>query len=371
MRLLQSESESLISDAARRLFSAYSIEQRRMQWHGKWLSDAYEELAGASMLELGAFAEGDHESIGYLIAFATEIGRSALSLPFVTSSVGAAFLLQECGRDDEASQLRSGSKIYALALSEATGSLSGTLSPKAVLKGGRLQATKSAVSFAGEAEALLVCATRENGSPCLIKVGRDDHGVTLEKLDTISGDQLYQVTLACDIADDAILAEGKDYLALVREVLLRIFLTQSAILVGGAERALEIVTEHVIQRHQFGQPLGAFQAVQHHIANSRSKLDASRLMTSELGWRMGENHPDLLAWAAETKMWVSSATGEILRRAHELQGGISVTDEHETMMLSRRNLAEAVLWGSGTELLRLCYPLRNTPPTVQPLFKAA
>ena len=146
-------------------------------------------------------------------------------------------------------------------------------------------------------------------------------------------------------------------------------MVQSAILVGGAEWALEIVTAHVIERHQFGQPLGAFQAVQHHIANSRINLDAARLMTFETGWRYAQGQPDVLAWAAETKAWVAEKTGELLRRAHELQGGVSVTDEHETMLLLRRNLAESISWGSGSSLQALAYPLRSVPPTAQPLFE--
>ncbi|HEX7857825.1 MAG TPA: acyl-CoA dehydrogenase [Sphingobium sp.] len=360
----------MISEASRRLFGAFPIEERRRQWHGEWLTHSYDRLAEAGMLELGNLPERDREAAAHLSSFAIEIGRSCLALPFVTSAVGAAFVLENCGNTDAARALRAGQHIEALAIAEAKGSLRGAFEPETRVEAGRLTGIKSAVPFAKHAKALLVTARNENNTLCLIHLDSERPGIEMHPLDTVSGEPIYEVWIDCEVGEDAVLAGGQNCTALLEGALLRMFLVQSAILVGGAERALEIVTEHVIQRHQFGQPLGAFQAVQHHIANSRTKLDAARLMTHELAWRIGEGNPDLLAWAAETKMWVSTATCEILRRAHELQGGISVTDEHETMLLLRRNLADSVLFGSGQELVRLCYPLRTIPPTVQPLFEA-
>lgn len=371
MRLLPTEDESMITEASRRLFSAFPIEERRKQWHGEWLAICYERLAEAGMLELAQMPDRDHAAASYLASFSIEIGRSNLALPFTTSAVGAAFALESCGLAEAANALRAGERIEALAFGEARGSLRGTFAPETRLHAGRLTGIKCAVPFAREADALLVTAKNGDGALCIVRLEATHPGVEIRALDSVSGEPIYELTLDCAIEDDAIIASGEGCGTMLNAILLRVFLVQSAILVGGAERALEIVTEHVIQRHQFGQPLGAFQAVQHHVANSRSKLDAARLMTHELAWRIGQGNCDLLAWGAETKMWVSGATGEILRRAHELQGGISVTDEHETMLLLRRNLADTVLFGSGQELLRLCYPLRLTPPTVQPLFDAA
>lgn len=370
MRLLPTESQTMIAESARRLLGAFPIEERRKQWHGEWLSEAYRRLAEAGMLELGNPDDQDLDSASFLVAFGVELGRSAISVPFVTSVVAAANCLSQAGLENEAAALRSGADVQIMALAEARGSLKGAFDPQTRLSGNRLSGTKSVVSFAGDASYLLISARREDGAICLVRIGADHPGVLLSPLDTVAGEPLYEIRLDCEIGEDAILASGSQCVDLLRAMLLRVFMAQSAILVGGAERALEIMTEHVIQRHQFGQPLGAFQAVQHHVANSRMRLDSARLMTYELAWRYSEGHDELLAWAAETKSWVSTATGEILRRAHELQGGISVTDEHETMLLLRRNLAETVGWGASPELLPLCYPLRQVPPTVQPLFEA-
>ena len=44
-----------------------------------------------------------------------------------------------------------------------------------------------------------------------------------------------------------------------------------------ARRAFELVTDYVKQRHQFGQPIGRFQAIQHKLANGLIALEGVRL----------------------------------------------------------------------------------------------
>lgn len=370
MRLAQDENQNLITESARRLFGAYSIEAKRAQWHDEWLADAYDKMCEAGMTELARLPDGDAEAAAYLATFALELGRSAIVTPFVTSALAASFLLGEAGLADAGRDCLPGEEAHVMAISEAPSTIRGALSPQTRLGGGRLTGTKNIVPFAALAGHYLVTAAADNGEPCLVRVPADHPGVIRTELESVTGEPLSELRFDCAVPPEAIILQGDQCRAAIKATLTRIFLVQSAILVGGAERALEIVTAHVIERHQFGQALGSFQAVQHHIANSRMRLDAARLMVFELTWRFGEGHDELLAWAAETKAWISTATGELMRRAHELQGGISVTDEHETMLLSRRNLAETVAWGSASDLLALSYPLRQIPPTVQPLFES-
>ena len=51
---------------------------------------------------------------------------------------------------------------------------------------------------------------------------------------------------------------------------LRGALARSAQVVGAMERVVEIVLVHVRERHQFGRPIGRFQAVQHLVADIAS-----------------------------------------------------------------------------------------------------
>ena len=45
---------------------------------------------------------------------------------------------------------------------------------------------------------------------------------------------------------------------------------------GGAARALEITREFAVQRHAFGQPIGAFQAIKHRLADRWCDIELAR-----------------------------------------------------------------------------------------------
>ncbi len=53
-------------------------------------------------------------------------------------------------------------------------------------------------------------------------------------------------------------------------------LAASAQLVGLGQRMLDMTVDYVRERHQFGQPVGAFQAVKHHLANALKELAFAR-----------------------------------------------------------------------------------------------
>jgi 3-oxochol-4-en-24-oyl-CoA dehydrogenase len=75
----------------------------------------------------------------------------------------------------------------------------------------------------------------------------------------------------------------------------------AALLVGLADRALELTVAHVKRREQFGRAIGSFQAVQHHLADHATAIEGARLLTWLAAWR---GTPDEAAmaflFAAET-----------------------------------------------------------------------
>lgn len=366
MRLQLDEDQELIRRSVRKLLDGFPVEQRRTTWGKDWPRGAYSQLAESGLLEL---ALGPHllgQPMAAAIVLGIELGRASLISPLVTSVAACGCLLNQLGDAQHSALLASGTSIAALAVEENQ-FVTGALEPGLEFCKGRLRGVKRSVSFADDADFLLVAARDANGTIVLLRINTDHSGVTMRKLDSISGEPLFDVEFDLPVTRDSICGSGETVEQAMRRTLTNVFAMQSAILVGGGERALEIASNHVVQREQFGQPLGAFQAVKHHIANSRLALDAARLMVFELAWKIDRGETAILAHAAETKLWTATATAELLRRAHELQGGISVVDMHETMLLYRRNLADSLLWGSPPELLPLTYPLRSILPTVQPV----
>jgi len=60
-------------------------------------------------------------------------------------------------------------------------------------------------------------------------------------------------------------------------------LTASA-LVGLAREALHLGVEYTTSRHQFGVPIGSFQAVAHRLADVATMVEGAKLLTQEAAW---------------------------------------------------------------------------------------
>lgn len=86
---------------------------------------------------------------------------------------------------------------------------------------------------------------------------------------------------------------------------------------GCAKRTLEIAVEYVKQREQFGQPVGRFQAVKHHLANA---LMASQESESAVFWAAAD--APKLQPALEIAFDSALRTAEIATQAH---GGMGFT----------------------------------------------
>ena len=62
----------------------------------------------------------------------------------------------------------------------------------------------------------------------------------------------------------------------------------AAALVGIAERAMCIGVDYVTQRHQFGQPIGSFQSIQHGLADLPALIDGGRFLAHKAAWAFDE-----------------------------------------------------------------------------------
>lgn len=120
----------------------------------------------------------------------------------------------------------------------------------------------------------------------------------------------------------------------------------SALLVGAMQRGLDMTVAYAKQRHQFGRPIAAFQAVQHRLANAATAALAARLLLWEVVSRPEGGGID----PRRLKAWIAEAVFEVAKTAHMLHGGIGVVDDHEVSLIYRRAQGEAMLYGSPHEL---------------------
>jgi alkylation response protein AidB-like acyl-CoA dehydrogenase len=88
---------------------------------------------------------------------------------------------------------------------------------------------------------------------------------------------------------------------------------------GVMERLLETSLEYASTRHQFGRPIGAFQAVAHQIADMKIRLELSRLILYRVGWLKHRGRLALLD-ATIAKIFVSESLVSAAQAAVEVHG---------------------------------------------------
>jgi len=115
-------------------------------------------------------------------------------------------------------------------------------------------------------------------------------------------------------------------------------------LVGLSRAMLTLAVEHARERHQFGRPIGAFQAVKHRLAEAKVALTAAEAAVAE-AWNDPGEFTALLA-----KLWAGRAARLTAKQAQQVLGGMGFTWEHPFHRHLRRALVLDSLLGSTTEL---------------------
>jgi alkylation response protein AidB-like acyl-CoA dehydrogenase len=135
---------------------------------------------------------------------------------------------------------------------------------------------------------------------------------------------------------DAAVARGLD--------LARIALAAEAL--GGAEQVLEMTTEYVKQRVQFGRPIGSFQALKHRLADMMVQVEAAKSAAWYAACVADEGSEELAEAAAIAKSYCCDAFYECAASAIQLHGGVGFTWEHDVHFYFKRARASATLLGS-------------------------
>ena len=94
----------------------------------------------------------------------------------------------------------------------------------------------------------------------------------------------------------------------------------AALAVGLARGAYEAAVRYVKERHQFGRPLAAHQAVQFKIADMATGIAAARLLTRNAAELRGRGEPVTLA-ASQAKLFASEIACRTAEEAVQIHGG--------------------------------------------------
>jgi hypothetical protein len=115
-------------------------------------------------------------------------------------------------------------------------------------------------------------------------------------------------------------------------------------LVGAARKMLELARQHAVERAQFGQVIGKFQAVRHRLAETLVAIEAADAM---LGAAWEDGSPTT---AAVAKALAGRAARTAARHCQQVLAGIGFTTEHELHHYVRRVLVLNELFGGSRTL---------------------
>ena len=197
--------------------------------------------------------------------------------------------------------------------------------------GGRVSTTVPTVAYAAEAEAILLAL--RDGDRLLVGMARPaelsitkGHNAGGEPRDTIIVDQPVGAFTPVDRAIEEELIRRGAWARCIQTI-------------GALDAAVEFSVAHTRDRHQFGRPLSAFQAVQHTLASMAGEVERARA-AANLAVASAAEHgfvsPQADYAVAAAKVTLGRVVPKVVTSAHQLHGAIGVTFEHRLWLATMR-----------------------------------
>lgn len=130
--------------------------------------------------------------------------------------------------------------------------------------------------------------------------------------------------------------------------------TSAAQLLGLAERMLDMSVAYAKVREQFGQPIGAFQAIKHRLAEAKTAIELARPVVYAAAWAIASSQPDRSVYVSLARLFTNRAGNLTARQALQVHGGIGFAAEHDLhLFLKRAKSLELSSGGTGAQLRRI------------------
>lgn len=137
----------------------------------------------------------------------------------------------------------------------------------------------------------------------------------------------------------------------VRRARARVTLAVAAELVGLTTRMLEITVAYVSERHQFGVPIGSFQALKHRLADALVEIEFTRPAVQRAAASLARGDTTAGCHVSMAKAMASRAAARVARAAIQCHGAMGYTVEYDLHLFVKRAWARAADWGSTQEHL--------------------
>lgn len=319
---LTEEQEAVVALAAQIFAGEVTGERCRAVEDGDTGVDAalWATLAEAGLLALCVPESAGGTGYGAVEAtlFLQELGRATALVPLQPTLMGTILIAEHADEAQAAALLAGvteGERTFALALADDP--RAPLRAPSTTFRDGGLHGTKTAAGFAPTADVLLVTAA---DGVYAVEAGAD--GVTIEPQLMQHRVRAGRVTFAGAPAERVAGPEG------VTRLVDLATLGVCALVVGACDKALRVTAEYSSQRHQFGRPIGSFQAVETRLADAFIALNGVRLTTLSAATLLDEHAPEATESVAIAKYWAARAADIVGHASLHVHGGISIDRDY-------------------------------------------
>ena len=310
---------------------------------------------------MGLVIPEQYGGMGYsfqdLIVLMEEIGRNILPGPFVATAT-STFPILEAGTEEQRKELlpkiAQGELILTTALLEGDGVFDASgITVKATPQGDNfvINGTKLFVEMAHAANYILCAARTTDGtSPekgvTLFIVDSKTPGISCDVMPTIAADKLCEVRFK-DVAvpKKNMLGQPDEGWPIVEMMLRKGAIAKCAESVGAIETCVEMTVAYSKERVQYDRPIGAFQALQHKMADMWTGMQTSRYLIYEAAWMESEGQP-CAKEASMAKAYVNEVYKDLSKWAVRLHGAIATSADHDIPLYYRRSKAADIAFGT-------------------------
>lgn len=360
------EEQQMLKDAAKSFIQEQSpvTRFRKMRDAG---ATGFDEALWKEMVDMGWTGilvpeEYGGSGLGYLGlgVVLEECGRTLAPSPLLsTALVGASALMlggNESQKQAYLPKIVDGSEIFALAVDEGPhhNPLNTALKATKAGAGYKLSGKKSYVSE-GHLATTLIVAARTSGKAgeaagiTLFLVPAKAKGVERLTLKTVDSRGAADITFKdVEVGADAVLGGADQGGGLLDQILDRARIGLSAEMLGQANAAFEQTNDYLKTRVQFGQPIGAFQALQHRAAKMFTDLELTRSCVIAGLDALDENRNDVAELASVAKARAADTLHLVSCEMVQMHGGIGMTDAHDAgLYMKRARVVEAMYGGAS------------------------
>ena len=132
-------------------------------------------------------------------------------------------------------------------------------------------------------------------------------------------------------------------------------------MLGATRMDAEMAIDHAKFREAFGQPIGAFQSIQHTCADMIIAIDAGELLAYEALWKMDHGMPAQVE-VSQAKAFCNEKCLAVVRNSQSIHGGIGFMMEFDLHLWYRRVTAWTMRLGTSFEHReRIAHALLDIP----------